>query len=385
MTGTVLTKKDRPHYFIVLSYTDSEGKRQRPWITTDIPVKGNNKRLAKERLKEVLAEYSLKIVKKPPTGLFADFIEKWLENLFCSKSITVTTYDTYKILLDKHIVPYFRSLNLELEDIEPDHIQQYVNHKMTYLSQNTVKKHLSNISKCLDSAVRQNIILYNPAKRIETIKKVKYTGAKCYNERLIEELLRCSKGDPLETVVLLTVFYGFRRSEVLGLKWDAVNFENDTIDIKHTVVRVSKETHMKDSTKNESSCTTVPLSRIIKEHLIRWRAEQERHKSLQPNDYIDNGYICTKFNGELLGTTFVSQHFKLLLSKNDLPHIRFHDLRHSSASYLKHLGFDLKDIQIWLRHGDIQTSMNLYTHLDMDAKRGIADSIDRRFTEFKSV
>lgn len=77
---------------------------------------------------------------------------------------------------------------------------------------------------------------------------------------------------------------------------------------------------------------------------------------------------------------YVSRHFKLLLSKNDLKTIRFHDIRHSSASYLKHLGFDLKDIQVWLRHADIQTSMNLYTHLDMDAKRNIAKKLDNRIT-----
>jgi len=61
-----------------------------------------------------------------------------------------------------------------------------------------------------------------------------------------------------------------------------------------------------------------------------------------------------------------------------MPHIRFHDLRHSSASYLKYLGFDLKDIQTWLRHKDIQTTMNLYTHLDMEAKESIADTLSAK-------
>ena len=65
-----------------------------------------------------------------------------------------------------------------------------------------------------------------------------------------------------------------------------------------------------------------------------------------------------------------------------MPHIRFHDLRHSSASYLKYLGFDLKDIQTWLRHADIQTSMDLYTHLDMEAKTEIANKLNSRFTGF---
>jgi len=65
-----------------------------------------------------------------------------------------------------------------------------------------------------------------------------------------------------------------------------------------------------------------------------------------------------------------------------MPHIRFHDLRHSSAGYLKYLGFDLKDIQTWLRHGDIGTTMNIYVNLDMEAKRAIANNLNQRFQQF---
>ena len=85
---------------------------------------------------------------------------------------------------------------------------------MKSISPNTIIKHLRNISKCLDSAVRQNIIAFNPVKRIDMPKKIKYTGAKRYNEQQIEQLLECSRGDILEIVILLTVFYGLRRSEV---------------------------------------------------------------------------------------------------------------------------------------------------------------------------
>ena len=90
-------------------------------------------------------------------------------------------------------------------------------------------------------------------------------------------------------------------------------------------------------------------------------------------------YVCTSFNGSPIKPDFVSQHFRLLLKKSDLPLIRFHDLRHSAAAYLKYLGFDLKDIQTWLRHKHIQTTMDIYVTLDMDAKRSIADSLNERF------
>ena len=209
-------------------------------------------------------------------------------------------------------------------------------------------------------------------------KKIKYTGAKYYNEKQIDELLDVVKGDILEGIIWLSVFYGLRRSEVLGLKWDAIDFDNNTFDIKHTVVRVDKILHKKDSTKNDSSYRTLPMPDIIIDMLYRIKATQEHYRQLQPNDYIDEGYVFTWENGQLIMPEYVTKHFKVLLIKNNLPIIRLHDLRHSTASYLLYLGFSMKEISVWLGHGDIGITMNLYTHLDMTAKRNIADTLNEK-------
>jgi len=380
MTGSITTKKGRPHYYIVLNYLDENGKRKRPTINTYIPIKGGNKRAAKEKLKEVLFEYEFqKLDFSRKDEMFVDFMKEWLDNL--QFSIEPTTYDGYKLILERKVIPFFQPKRLKLKDVTPEHIQMFVRYHIESVSANTVRKYLTNISKCFDSAVRQNIIAFNPVKRIDLPKKQKYTGAKFYNERLIEQLLTISKGDPLEIVILLAVFYGLRRSECLGIKWSAIDFENGTIAIKHTVVNSSRE-YRKDSTKNNSSNTVIPLAKGIANRLEAWRAEQAYHKHLQPNDYIDEGYVCTQFDGSLIKPNYVSQHFKKLLARNGMPHIRFHDLRHSSAGYLKYLGFDLKDIQTWLRHGDIGTTMNIYVNLDMTAKTKIADRLDACIASF---
>jgi integrase len=383
MKGILQTKNGRPNYYIVLDYTEeSTGKRKRKWLPTDIPITGNNKRLANAKLKEVLAEYESQKVDFGKDVLFVGFMQNWLENL--KHAVAPTTYDGYSRILSSHIIPYFEPRKLRVRDLSPVHIQQYVAIKMKVISPNTVIKHLRNISKCLDSAVRQNIVAFNPAKRIDMPRKIKYTGAKFYNEKQIARLLECSKGDPLEIVILLTVFYGLRRSEVLGLRYDAVDMENNTITIKHTVTDVCNVVHKADATKNDSSYAVIPLPNKVKTELLRWRAKQLEHKALQPNDYVDEGYICTQMDGSLIKPHYVSEHFKRLLAKNNMPHIRFHDLRHSAAGFLKYLGFDLKDIQTWLRHGDIGTTMNIYVNLDLEAKRNIAENLDRRFANFGS-
>ena len=382
--GHLQVKKNGKNYYAVISAPDENGKRKQKWINTQIPVKGSNKRKAEVKLDAIIAEF-----KEGGTDVFNDmdfvvFAELWLEKL--KPSISPVTYDGYSITLKAHILPYFRTLGVSVKDVTPATIQGYVNDKLSKgLSGNTVRRHLANISKCLDSAVKQNIIAYNPVKRIEKPKAQKFTGAKFYNQVQIDRLLEVSKGDPLEVVILLTLFYGLRRSEVLGLKWGAIDFESKTIAISHTVVRIGKEIHMLDRTKNDSSNATFPIPDNILARLYELKAQQEEYKALQPNDYIDNGYICTKLNGELFLPCYVSKRFALILKKNNLPHIRFHDLRHSSASYLKHLGFDLKDIQTWLRHKDIQTTMNLYTHLDMEAKSNIADTLNAKFQRLEAI
>ena len=212
--------------------------------------------------------------------------------------------------------------------------------------------------------------------RIEKPKIIKYKGAKFYNEKQIEQLLEHSKGDPLEIVILL------RRSEVLGLKWSAVDFANKTIAIEHTIAKTGNIVHRQNRTKNDASNATFPMSDRILSALRQWQMRQQELKELQPNDFPEIEYVCTYADGRPLSPDYVTQHFVRLLNNVGLPRIRFHDLRHSSASYLKFLGFDLKDIQVWLRHKDIQTTLNLYTHLDMEAKKNIANSIDARLRAF---
>ena len=383
MTGSIQVKKGRPNYYAVLNTYGNDGKRKLKWIDTGIPTKGSNKRKADTKLNELLVKYGNAFIDFSRDVTFVDYMAQWLDT--AQISLAPTTYDAYKRIFTSHITPHFEKKRLRVTELSPQHFQHYVNEKLKDVSANTVIKHLININKCLDMAVKQNIIPYNPAKRIEPPKRVKFTGAKFYNEKQIEQLLEIIKGDPIETAIRLTLFYGLRRSEVLGLKWDAIDFshEQPTITIKHTVVRAGA-VHKSDRTKNDSSHATFPMSAEIITMLKAWRKRQSELRILQPNDYCDEGYICTHEDGRLFSPEYLSHHFALLLKKKNMPHIRFHDLRHSAASYLKYLGFDLKDIQTWLRHKDIQTTMNLYTHLDMEAKSNIANVLDAKFQHLQS-
>jgi len=381
MTATLQVKKGRPNYYIVIRYQDETTKKERQkWITTDISVKGDNKRRANERLKEVLAEYEGQKIDLSKDVLFTVFIKEWLENL--RPSIEESTYGSYRQVIHNQIIPFYEPKRLKIKDITPMHIQQYVNFKLKSASANTVRKHLWNLSKCFDSAIKQNLITFNPVKGIDKPKKIKYNGAKFYNEKQIDELLQVVKGDMIEGIILFAVFYGMRRSEILGLKWSAIDFDSKTFNINHTVVKGEHGLHKKDSTKNDSSNSSMPMPDVIISMLKKLRAKQAQNKLLQPNYYIDEGYVFVRDDGQLLLPNYVTKRFGQILTKNNLDVIRLHDMRHSSASYLLYLGFGMKEIQVWLRHGDIGTTMNIYAHLDMSAKRNIADTLNERFVAF---
>ena len=384
MTATLQVKKERPNYYVVLDYRSSDGTRKRKWIATDIPTIGNNKRKAEQRRKEILSEYEQLDVEEMHLSkdiLFTDFMREWMENQ--RASIATTTFDGYCSVVYRQIIPFFEPKKLKLRDMTSLHVQQYIRFKLKTVSTNTVKKHLANLSKCFSSAVRQHLIHHSPMLGIEPLKQVRYVGAKFYDETEIERLLEVFKGDILEPVILFAVYYGMRRSEILGLKWSAIHFKDKTFTISHTVVQSDGELHKMNSTKNRSSFRTLPLSNTIIETLKRLKEQQTFHRTLQPNDYAnDEGYVFVREDGRLLLPDFVSHRFRRLLKQNGLPIVRFHDLRHSAASYLLHLGFNLKEIQVWLGHSDFSTTANTYAHLDMSAKREIAERLNEKFTAF---
>ena len=160
--------------------------------------------------------------------------------------------------------------------------------------------------------------------------------------------------------------YGFRRSEVIGLKWSAVDFENDTITINHTITQSNGKLIIRDKTKTKSSKRSLPLEPIVKFFLLELKEKQEKNKELCGDSYNQEylEYICVDNCGNLIRPDYVTETFLKLLKKKKLKIIRFHDLRHTCASILLKNGANMKEIQAWLGHSNYNTTANLYAHLD---------------------
>lgn len=364
-------------YYVILNYRDNNNKRKQKWIPTGLTEKGNNKRLVNQKLIEVQQNYKKYLPSEcsfetnEAEKYFEIYLDEWLEGY--KHKIEENTYCSYKTVVTK-VSEYFKEKNIKLMNLKPYHIQKFYDYLYNKgLGGNTILHYHANIRKALDTAMKLDIIPTNPADKIERPKKEKFIGD-YYNLEELQLLFEKSKGDPLEIVILIASFYGLRRSEVLGLKWSAFDFINNTITIKHKVVETIVEDKrtllMKDKTKNSSSYRSLPLVPEIKETLLAHKKNIERNKLLCGNSYNKKykDYIFVDSTGKIYRPEYITDHFSLLLKKNNLRHIRFHDLRHSCASLLLAKGIPMKAIQEWLGHSTYSTTANLYTHLESNTK-----------------
>lgn len=362
------------------------GKRKQKSIATGLPVKGN-KRRAEELLEKYKLEYS-----EPASGkargskspLFADFMRDWLEST--KRSIERTTYQSYKNMFDARIDKHFRDLGVTLAEVEPKHIEML--HEKIFrdgFTANTVIHYHAVIRKALQYAVKNGLIDHNPADRVDRPKLNRYLAGHYSREELMT-LFEAVKEDPISVVILLAAYYGLRRSEVLGLRWSCIDFEQKTITINHKVTEGKEDgktvLFTEDKLKTKSSFRTLPLIPAVEELLKTVRTRQEQYRKLFKKSYDASylDYICVDQMGVLFRPNYITDHFHWLLEHYQLRKIRFHDLRHSCASLLLAQGIPMKSIQEWLGHSTFATTADIYSHLDFSSKRESAEAISAAFS-----
>ena len=366
------------YYYAVLNYTDSLGKRKTKWISTGLTVKGNKKR-AEAILMDARRNFNPEEPKVMNGDiLFADYMEKWLDII--KSSVAVPTFASYSTTVKKIVAPYFREKEVTLKNLTAKDIQEFYLSELERVSPSSVIHYHANIHKALKYAVKIDLIDVNPADKVERPKKDRYVGS-FYDADEVNALFEVAKGTKLELPILFGAFYGLRRSEAIGLKWDAIDFDQNTITIRHTVTSCDLDGKRilvaADTTKTKSSMRTLPLVPFMRERLLALKDEQEDNRRLCGRSYIKDyiGYVCVNEIGDLIKPHYVTESFPKLLKANGLRHIRYHDLRHSCASLLLANGVPMKQIQEWLGHSDFSTTANIYAHLDYSSKLTSADAM----------
>lgn len=382
ITATTSNKGDT--YYVLVSYYEDK-KRIVKWIKTDLSVSGHNKRNLETKRLEILAEWKEKLKYRDADVLFSDFLLDWLEQT--KITIAQETYFSYKSTIQNVICPYFKALGIKLSDLKPEHIQGFYSMKMNHptkpVSANTIRHYHAHIHKALGYAVKNQRIKSNPADLVDLPKKEKHI-ANYYGLEECKAIIDFAKESKIEVVVFLAAWFGLRRGEIIGLKWDAIDFQNKILSVTGTMSawgehgQTLASTHYKTTAKNPRSLRTFPMTDAAVEYLQNLKHHQDYLKEHRPNyNHSWDGFVCVQPNGDLISLEYVTKSFPKMTERAGMKRLKLHELRHTNVSLLLNAGANFKQISEWTGHADIGTTMNIYGHLAIDGKQQMATALSQ--------
>ncbi len=411
-------------YYCVISYKDSTGKWKLKWKTTKVLAKQGNKKKAKDTFPQIIADFEKELEQKetkekedknsyerriesykntPFTIFIAESIEEFKNH------IEETTYDNWKGIISKRINNYFKPYKtltkifnedvkrpiyydreLTISEISQFDIEDF--YKWLYdcgLKGSSVAKYHVLLSLICKRAIRLKVFTLetNPMKDVQKPKIEPYT-ADYFSAEELNIVFELVKGKPIEMPVIFAAYYGLRRSEALGIKWSAIDFQNKYIIIKHTVTKVigrgeNQEIHSKEFTKN-NDIRVLPLIPAVEQKLLEHKEKIKENKKFYGNAYIKNAeeYVCVNEIGELVRPNYVTHAFGDILKDNSdkIRKIKYHGLRHSCASILAQQNVSLPQIQQYIGHKNIR-STSIYMHVNYNSQIFSANVISEQLAK----
>lgn len=368
--------------YAVISYTvieDGIKKSEKKWIATGFKDTPENVKKA-SAFRDKLLNNSSDVLPDRNISM-SDFCDYALSKK--KREISDTTYSGY-FYRAKKIKEYFA--DIKVRELNEKMASNFLDSlfETNHLEQRTVNDIKVFFRTIMEQAVKEGIIAYNPTKYV-TINKtlaVKYAKTKNTDDQFFsyEEaqlFLSKVKEHELYELFYLTLFFGLRREEILGLRWSAIDFKKQTLSICHTVTKGMVITRA-NTTKTDSSARAYPLTDEQIEMFMHLKKKEDYNRKLFGNGYYDSDYIFKHEDGTLYYPDYPTKAFgKLIKRIPELPQsITFHGLRRSCVSILVHQGMDVKSIQKWVGHADIDTTLRIYAKVkDKEAKRKVSDKM----------
>lgn len=290
---------------------------------------------------------------------FKEYAQRWLE--MKQGKIKKTTYQSYKYICEYHLFPALG--NIRIQRLTTATLNDYFNKKLKDgLSTSSVLKHRAAIHSILELAVEEGIVPQNVSSRCMSI-SLRQPEMRALTpeeaQKLIEtarEIYEKYKGQgnkmyQIFHIALVALATGFRRGEIMALRWNCIDEERSTITVKENAIEIKGGVRL-DTPKTERSQRTIAVDPVVIEYLKELKGEHED----------GNGFIFHTKKGGLMTLSNVNRAFKRLLNIADLKGIRFHDLRHTHATFLINKGIDFKVVSERLGHSNVTVTLNRYTH-----------------------
>ena len=348
---------------------------------------GANKTKVNKAFREVVAQYEQEFWEeqerggRPPADIpVYDYLVSYLKRV--EPELQKNTIVSYRSMTNGKIRRYFqRRPQLTVGNLKPQDIQDFYQSLFADgVVANTVIHYHALLRRAFQQAFKEERIDANPFDRVGRPKKNKFHGENYTQEELLT-LLHLARGDVIYPAILLAGAMGLRRSEALGVRWSRIDWEKRTVLLDTKIVEYrengKKQVEPVEEMKNKSSRRTLPLPDPVVEMLQVQKEHREVYRKMFQGSYNTQylDYVCVNQLGELLRPSYVTDHFRELLEKYGLRHIRFHDLRHTFASLLINQDVPLINVSNFLGHSDLSTTANIYAHLDKASKQASADVI----------
>ena len=314
--------------------------------------------------------------KKPENKIVSDFAKEYLS--IQKTSLSPSTYDFYQSIIDKHILPMFG--RMRLRDIKTYHVQDFIlrlnslprsDGKPGQIAPQTINRYTTVLRSILTMAYKMYYMDDDVGlSRRLTFPKEPYQEVDVFTIEEAKAILAAAKTEPINIRLLieLALFTGMRRGEIVGLKWSDINFDKQCLSVKRSIYKPRGEKSIEKEPKSHSSIRTIAIPNRLCETLKEYKENQEEY-SLSLAAWKNLDYVFTDDIGNVMNPQTPTKQFSHFLARHDIRHLKFHCLRHTSATILLSNGCDIKTVSARLGHSSIDTT-NIYVH--------VLESVDRQ-------
>ncbi len=327
---------------------------------------GKTRKQVQEKLKIVLHEQQQGTLVTAAPQTVAQYLTDWLENTH-KRRVRPRTYERYREAVYMHIIPSLG--HYQLQKLMAQHVQTFYTKKADEgLAPATIIYYHSVLHNALDMAVKWGLVFRNVCDLVSPPRKQPFEIQPLTMEQM-QTLLATVRGHKWEALFTLALATGMRRGELLGLKWQDINFETGILQVRRVLSRVPtnmperEHVYVEAEPKTQKSRRSVMIAPFALEALKKHRNDQLEAKLKAGAFWQEYDYMFCTLHGTHLNPNHVVEEFKKLLNRARLPNIRFHDLRHSAATLLLSLGVHPKVVQELLGHTQISMTMDVYSHV----------------------